>query len=289
MIHRELLASGKWFKASWPARAVFAAIQAYTDRDGFLPYSARELSSLCLGGTCESWKEIEEIRNECVALGWLIHARDVEGREALFVAEFDRFQDLGRSYHTSAASVYCSPVVNVSDGVEIHLPRRVEMHSDPLVSAQDEDEVQSQVQSQSESEGIPHRDLVITNGGLPKDEKARILRAWRALHEDDEGQQAVVTPKDSAKALAAAEEGTCSSWKTPELLKGALKKSRDGLKALRDKNGKPYGYSLSAVLDNMGKDWENPEHTARKRREAKRGRSEFGDDPATGRPYNPQR
>ena len=105
MLNRRLALSDKFYSVSDRARWIYVLGLPFTDRDGLLPHSSRELSQLYLGSLCNSWEQIEEARDELVRCGLWEHRTDLDGRECVHVYRFDDFQDL-RHYERESVSAY---------------------------------------------------------------------------------------------------------------------------------------------------------------------------------------
>jgi len=166
----------------------------------------------------------------------------------------------------------------------------------PLVAegeGEGEGEVEGEVETEGEWEGERAvtrtiADVVMLTNGEPVNWSGRIWAAWNLAFES-RGLIAPTAPKDQETVRIAAETATCARWKTLEQLADEFWRTHVGLEGLKDKSGKRYGSGLTAVLNNLGKQWGEDSEAPTKAERRRSSVAEFSDDPSTGLPYDPRR
>lgn len=249
MISRTLLTSEKWRALSWPARALYSALMAQTDRDGCLTGEDRELWATSGAALICELPEFSGWIAEMVP-GLFERITDRRGRPVLLAVRFRDYQTgeyvkEGPSAFDLADEVVQRPVV----------ASRSRVGRDSLgESLGNKDKVSEASREEKGRETRPVA-LISTNGSPPRDDLRLGFAGWRlyrARIQKDEFLSAV----DSAVFQEEAERGAFAPWKTAEEIADRFAFTFDRLDKLRDKAGRRYGTSPRALVRNLRREWD---------------------------------
>ena len=248
MIRRELAGSDRFFQLTDRTRWVYALAMAFTDRDGFLPACGRELSTLFLGGLVPSWEAIESLVSDIVDTGLWRAFTDADGRQCIHVHKFAEHQEL-RNYLHELPSIYSLPLSGEHDPPELREDRETQVRPgggsrtrEPRAGAGSGSRSGSRVRREEKRTQEKGRE---EKGSRP----SRILEAYsRAM--EDENLVAIPLIKDQPSIEEAERIGTCDRFTTRDSLIAEFRRTIAGL------NGKGYATTVTAVLGNIGGDWQ---------------------------------